>query len=74
MSRGDAPELDPEEHIEVGTVPGAMAQLTVALLERNGIGALALTEMPGGQLAERAAIRVRRRDADEARRLIDDEL
>ena len=74
LSRGDAPELDPEEHIEARVVHETTAPMTIALLERNGIGAvsMAVPRVPGARLADYASIRVRRCDVDEARRLIDE--
>jgi hypothetical protein len=69
LSRGEAPEQDPNEFVEVTVVSFPQSQLTVALLERNQIEALAVEEsrIPGKVATpDSASIRVRARDLQAA--------
>ena len=65
LSKGEPPEQDPNEFVEVTVVSFAESQLTVALLQRNQIKAFAVEQsrIPGRASAtDSASIRVRARD------------
>jgi hypothetical protein len=66
LSRGEAPEPDPDEQVEVGTVLLAQGPLTVEALREAGIGATMVEAFDAPTATTRARILVRRRDADAA--------
>jgi hypothetical protein len=70
LSKGDAPEQDPDRFVEVTVVSYPQSQLAVALLKRNQIEAIAVAQarIPGwAAVIDSASIRVRARDVDAAR-------
>jgi hypothetical protein len=76
LARGEAPELDPDELIEVALVSPPQAPMTVAPLARHGIDAFPVEQSryPGGaQLAALVSVEVRRSDSERAARLVADE-
>jgi hypothetical protein len=66
LSRGEAPELDPDEQVEVGTVLLPQGPLTVEALRDAGIDATMVEAFDAPTATTRARIFVRRRDADAA--------
>jgi hypothetical protein len=69
LSRGEEPAQNPNELVELTVVPFGMSQLTIALLERNAIGATAFDtrRVPGEGPIDSSSIRVRAGDVDAAR-------
>jgi hypothetical protein len=73
LARGEPPEFDPDEYVEVALVSVAESQLAVALLARHSIEAVPVEQSryPGGaNLAASVSIQVQRRDAEEAVRVV----
>jgi hypothetical protein len=63
LSRGDEPEHDPDELVDVGTVVFAEGPLTVEALRDAGIEATMLEAFDAPTAVTRARIMVRRRQA-----------
>jgi hypothetical protein len=77
LSKGDAPEpdADPDRLVEVTVVPYPRSQLTVALLARNGLDAVAVEQsrIPSKAPAtDSASICVRARDVAAANQVLRD--
>lgn len=73
LSRGEPPEVDDDEVIEVGYVKLTSGQIVVSLLQDAGIRASsAQASVHPYEMPSMARIFCRRRDADKARRIIDD--
>jgi hypothetical protein len=67
LSRGELPERDPEELVEVENVPLSDGPLTVLALREAGLDATMVEEFHAPTASTtRARIMVRRRDADAA--------
>jgi len=66
LSRGEAPERDPNEVIDVGTVLLSNGPLTIVALQEAGIEATMIEVFDAPTATTRARIMVRRRDADAA--------
>jgi hypothetical protein len=67
LSRGEMPELDPDEVVEVDNVPLADGPLTIAALRDAGVDATMVEAFHAPTASTtRARIMVRRRDADAA--------
>jgi hypothetical protein len=66
LSRGEAPEPDPDDFIEVGTVLLSNGPLTIVALQEAGVEATMVEVFDAPTATTRARIMVRRRDADTA--------
>ncbi len=66
LSRGEVPERDPDEVIDVGTVLLSNGPLTIVALQEAGIEATMIEVFDAPTATTRARIMVRRRDADAA--------
>jgi hypothetical protein len=66
LSRGEMPEPDPDEIVEVGTVLLAEGPLTVTALQEAGVEATMIDAFDAPTATTRTRIMVRRRDADAA--------
>ena len=66
LSRGEVPERDPDEPVEVGMVLLAEGPLTLEALREAGIEATMVEAFDAPTATTRARIMVRRRDADAA--------
>ena len=66
LSKGEAPETDPDELVDVGTVTLAEGPLTVEALREAGIDATVVEAFDAPTAITRARIMVRRRQADVA--------
>jgi hypothetical protein len=66
LSRGDVPEPDPDEPVEVGMVLLAEGPLTIEALRDARIEATMIEAFDAPTAMTRARIMVRRRDADAA--------
>ena len=63
LSRGEVPEADPDEFVDVGTVTIAEGPLTIESLREAGIGATMVEAFDAPTAITRARIMVRRRQA-----------
>ena len=66
LSRGEVPEPDPDEPVEVGMVLLPEGPLTIEALRDAGIEATMIEAFDAPTATTRARIMVRRRDADAA--------
>jgi hypothetical protein len=71
LSRGEAPELDPNELVEVETVPAANGPMTVETLRSAGIDAIPFEAFDSVTAVHSAQIKVPRRQLGEAAKLLD---
>ena len=72
LSRGDEPERDPDELVDVGTVVLAEGPLTVEALRGAGIEATMLEAFDAPTALTRARIMVRRHQAAAATEVLSD--
>ena len=63
LSRGELPEADPDEFVDVGTVTMAEGPLTIESLRETGIDATMVEAFDAPTAITRARIMVRRRQA-----------
>jgi hypothetical protein len=63
LSRGEVPEADPDEFVDVGTVTVAEGPLTIESLREAGIDATMVEAFDAPTAITRARIMVRRRQA-----------
>ena len=70
LSKGEAPETDPDELVDVGTVPVAEGPLTIEALRDAGIDATMAEEFSAPTAITRTRIMVRRREAAAASEIL----
>lgn len=71
LSRGEAPELDPDELVEVETVPAPNGLMTVETLVSAGIEALPVEAFDAVTARHTVQIKVPRRQLREATEVLD---
>jgi hypothetical protein len=71
LSRGDEPELDEDEFVDLEVVPLHLGPLTIEVLNEAGIEALSLEEYNAATAQSRTLIKVRRRQHADATAVLD---
>jgi hypothetical protein len=71
LSRGEEPELDEDEFVDVEVVPLHFGPITVEALAEAGIEALSVEEFNAATAQSRTQIKVRRRQLAEATAVLD---
>jgi hypothetical protein len=72
LSRGEPPDLDPDELVEVALVPLHDGPLLIARLDEAGVAASGIESFDvATSVRSRMRIMVRRRDAEAATRLLE---
>jgi hypothetical protein len=71
LSRGEEPELDEDEFVDLEVVPLHFGPITIETLTEAGIEALSVEEFNAPTAQSRAQIKVRRRQLAEATAVLD---
>jgi hypothetical protein len=72
LSRGEVPDADPDELVDVETVPVSDGPMTIEMLRGAGLDAVALDAFNAGTAHHAVRVMVPRHQLDEATALLDD--